>query len=229
MNRLSFCCGILFAIFFALPLCAQTYVYREVTGSDVIIDTYTVEKTAAGYHVTLLSDLNEKREWIVRWETDPDFSVLEWEFQNPREGTHITAVRRNNSIFLSGIHKKNRIEKEFVINEKPWKQHFPFGLEPFVRSAKRSMVFWSIGTKGPGEMQAGEFYAEKRDVETITVPGLGPVRAVHVRMNLTGFLAAFWSCDTWFRLSDGRYLRYKGFNSNGNVPETNIYLNEEKP
>ncbi len=209
-------------------LCAETLIYKEITGRDIIVDTYMVDKKDSGFHVSLHSTLNGRAEWICSWETDTDFSVREWEFQNTREGTHVKAVRKNNVILLRGTHKKNKIEKDLAINANPWKQHFPFGLESFIRSDAPSITFWSIGTKGQGDMQAGEFYAEKKCRETITRPDGSRVQAVHVRMNLTGWLAAFWHCDAWFRANDGRYLRYEAVNGDAHAPKTSIALVEVK-
>ena len=219
---------IFITLFFTPHLSAETLVYRDTTGADVVMDTYTVDKSDGGYHVGLTSTLNGRPEWVCSWETDGDFSVREWQFKNVREGTRVQAVRRDNHIRLSGVHKGNKIEKDFAINAHPWKQHFPFGLEPFIRSRERSITFWSIGTKGQGDMQVGEFYAEKQGRQTVTLADGKKIQALSVRINLTGFLASFWHCDTWFRPRDGRYLRYEAVNGQGDTPQTVVQLIEEK-
>jgi hypothetical protein len=207
---------------------AETLVYRDTTGNDIVMDTYVIDKSESGYHITLHSTWNGRPEWICAWDTDASFSVREWEFQNVREKTKVKAVRRGNVIRLRGTHMGKPIEKDFAINVHPWKQHFPFGLEPFIRSAEKTITFWSIGTKGQGDMQAGEFYAEKQERADVPLADGRRIQALHVRMNLTGFLAAFWHCDTWFRAGDGRYLRYEAVNGQGNTPRTVVELIEEK-
>jgi len=186
----------------------MTRVYEEKTRDQLTTHRFDIESTPSGYLINLQSksgDIVIKQTFAV----DPHLAARTWAFENPGENTNITASREGNKIILKGQSKGSPIEKTFKINELSWNQTFNIGLEKFVLSPEQSMIFWSIGTKGPGNMKITRFKVKKKGIETITLNGK-QVEAVYITISLTGLLSIFWTGNYWYRKSDGVFLRYTG-------------------
>ena len=186
----------------------MTLVYEEKTKDQLTTHRFDIETTPSGYSVNLQSETGDtviKQTFAV----DTHLAALNWAFENSKENTKVTASREGNKIFLKGQGKGKLIEKTFKINKLPWNQTFNIGLERFALSPERSMIFWSIGTRGPGNMKITRFKVKKKGIETITINGK-EVEAVYITISLTGLLSIFWTGKYWYRKSDGVFLRYKG-------------------
>lgn len=185
-----------------------TRVYEEKTRDQLTTHRFDMEATPSGYSINLQSETGEG---IIKqiFTLNSNLATNIWAFENPKEHTKITASREGNKIFLKGQSRGRPIEKTFKINELSWNQTFNIGLEQFALSPEKSMIFWSIGTKGPGNMKITRFKVKKKGIETITIKDK-EVEAVYITISLTGLLSIFWTGKYWYRKSDGVFLRYKG-------------------
>ena len=190
-----------------------TRVYEEKTKDQLTTHRFTSETNESGYSIDLQSELEEN---VIKqtFEVDTNLAALSWAFEDPKENTKVTASRQENKISLQGKSKGKPVNKTFKINKLPWNQTFNIGLERFVLSPEKSMIFWGIGTSGPGNMKITRFKVKKKRIETITINGK-EVEAVYVTISLTGLLSIFWTGRYWYRKSDGVFLRYKGKNGPG--------------
>lgn len=186
----------------------MTRVYEERSKNSLIVHRFLIEKTSSGYSIDLQSEKNGLK-IKQKYEVDKNLATISWNYEEPHKKTNVTAKRKGNRIYLSGMDRGKPIEKTFKIDELPWNQTFNIGLEHFALAPEKSMKFWSIGTSGPGNMKITTFKVKKKKTETITVNGKA-VEALHMRMSLTGLLSIFWSGSYWYRKSDGRFVRYKG-------------------
>ena len=183
-------------------------VYEEKAGNQVTTHRFVIEATETGYSINLESKTGDTVSKQT-YEVDANLATRSWAFENPKENTTVTASREGNKIFLKGRSRGKPIDKTFKINELPWNQTFNIGLEGFVLSSEKSMKFWSIGTKGPGNMKITKFKVKRKRIETITIKGK-TVESVYVTISLTGLLSIFWTGNYWYLKSDGRFIRYKG-------------------
>jgi hypothetical protein len=201
---------LIFAVLLIVPflLNGMTRVYEEKTKDQLTTHRFDMETTLSGYSINLQSGTGDT---VIKqtFEVDAHLAALTWAFETPKENTKVTASREGNKIFLKGQSKGKPIEKTFKINELSWNQTFNIGLERFALSPERSMIFWSIGTRGPGNMKITRFKVKKKGIETITINGK-EVEAVYITISLTGLLSIFWTGKYWYRKSDGVFLRYKG-------------------
>lgn len=186
----------------------MTRVYEERSKNSLIVHRFFIEKTSSGYSIDLQSEKNGLR-INQKYEVEKNLATLSWNYEESHKKTKVTATRKGNRIYLSGMARGKPINKVFKINELHWNQTFNIGLEHFALAPEKSMKFWSIGTSGPGNMKITTFKVKKKKIETITVNGKA-LEAVHMRMSLTGILSIFWSGSYWYRKSDGRFVRYKG-------------------
>ncbi|UCH94489.1 MAG: hypothetical protein JSV88_30055 [Candidatus Aminicenantes bacterium] len=190
-----------------------TRVYEQKTKDQVTTHRFAIKTTEPGYSIDLQSEIEEN---VIKqtFEVDAHLATLSWVYEDPKENTKVTASRQENKIFLKGRTRGKPIDKTFKINELPWNQTFNIGLEGFAVSAEKSVIFWAIGTRGPGNMKITRFKVKKKRIETITIKGK-EVEAVYVTISLTGLLSVFWTGKYWYRKSDGIFLRYKGKNGPG--------------
>lgn len=201
---------LIFVVLLIIPflLNGMTRVYEEKTRDQLTTHRFDIEIIPTGYLINLQTKTGDT---VIKqiFEVDAQLAARSWAFENPGENTKVTASREGNKIFLKGQSKRKPIEKTFKINELSWNQTFNIGLERFVLSPERSMIFWSIGTKGPGNMKITRFKVKKKGIEIITINGK-QVEAVYITISLTGLLSIFWTGNYWYRKSDGVFLRYKG-------------------
>lgn len=196
----------------AAYLPGQTRVYEEREGDKITVHRFLIEPSGTGYTIDITSETGSSRT-VQKFQLDTGLATLSWTYDAPHTKTKVTAVRKENKIFLKGTDKDDPIEKTFKINELPWNQTFNIGLEQFALSSEDSMKFWAIGTSGPGNMKITKFNVKKKETETITLNSTGQrVEAVYITISLSGLLSMFWTGKYWFRKSDGRFLRYTGKN-----------------
>lgn len=196
-------------------LTGETRVYEEREGDRVTTHRFVIEPSGSGFTVDLTSETGDLKVFQT-FKLDADLAALSWSYNAPHKKTKVTAVRKENRIFLEGTDEGEPIKKTFKINPLPWNQTFNIGLENFILSPEESMKFWAIGTSGPGNMKITKFNVKKKGSETVTLNSTAePVEAVYITISLSGLLSLFWTGKYWYRKSDGRFLRYKGKNRTG--------------
>jgi len=201
----------LFLLSALLP--AETLTYREVEGVLVVTHTVVITPAPPGYRVELESRQGGSP---VRqaFQTAADLSTTAWTFSDPDRRMELEARLQGKDIHLSGTVGNDRVEKKFSAAGAPWNQLFQMGLPPFALGKEKSFQFRSIGTRGPGELKIGKFTVTRRNDETITLAG-NEIKAIRLRISLSGLLSVFWHGDYWYRRDDGRFLRYRGKNRSG--------------
>ena len=200
--------SIVLVLLWSCLLSGMTRVYEEKNKDQVTTHRFVIEKKSTGYSIGLQSKTGDA---VIKqkFEVNVNLATLSWTFENPKENTKVTAYRKGDKIFLEGQDRGEPIDKTFKINELPWNQTFNIGLEVFAVSPAKSMKFWAIGTKGPGNMKITKFKVKKKKIETVTLRG-NEVEAVYITISLSGLLSIFWTGNYWYRESDGRFIRYKG-------------------
>ena len=203
----------------------ETLTYREVEGDAVTTHVVTILPGEPGFRVELNTTRNLA---IVRqtFRTAADLTTLAWTFSDPSRQMEIAAGLEGETILLRGSIRGEKVDKKFAAAGPPWNQLFQMGLGPFALGADGGWQFRSIGTQGPGEMKIGKFTVKRQEAEKIMLSGK-EVRAIHLRVSLSGLLSIFWHGDYWFRQGDGRFLRYRGKNRPGG-PQAVSELAEEK-
>ncbi len=78
----------------------------------------------------------------------------------------------------------------------------------------------------PDNLTLSEWQVVNKGTERISTPG-GGIEAVKVKVSLGGFLSAFWSAECWYRVSDGRFVKYSGPSGGPGSPEVTTVLKRE--
>jgi hypothetical protein len=198
----------------ALLLPAETLTYREVEGDSTTIHILVITPTPPGYRIDLASSREPGGTIRQTFRTAADLTTRAWTISDPSRQMDLAAAIDGEAIILRGSVRGKKVEKSFAAAGPPWNQLFQMGLGPFAMGEDGSWQFRSIGTQGPGELKIGKFTVKRQETEKIRLSGK-EFSAIHLRVSLSGLLSIFWHGDYWFRLRDGRFLRYRGKNRSG--------------
>jgi len=193
-----------------LRLHAQVLKYEEHSGDKVSHYHYYFNKTADGYHIQVVrlhqGDTTDKQ-WLI---TDHEFNTLSWRYIRFGEQTDVLAELTLKGVSIRGHLDGDSFEEfEELDDDEPWIQLFPMnpGMESFVLSDKDELVFWSIGTESPADMEINSFSAEK---EEKVYSEEFDCEVVRVNFSPTGWRSIFWDGDYYFRSDDARVVGYRG-------------------
>ena len=197
-----------------LPLNGETIVkkrvYQEKIEDTMTTHRFTIKTSGSGHLIELDSETLGKN-ILQTFRLDPKLDTLEWNYDAPHDQLKLNALRKGDIIIFKGTDRGKTVNKTFELDGLPWNQTFNLGLEQFVTSSDKSMVFKAIGVGGRGHLKITKFKVKRRKVQTITLTTMKqPLEAVHVTISLTGLLSIFWTGKYWYRKSDGTFLRYSG-------------------
>jgi len=196
------------------PLTAEELVYTKKVGTHITTVTVRIEPSASGYSFAIRSVRDGREITRVDLETDSSRATLAWEYRDALENIALKGERKNDRIEISGLNKGQPVKVTHAIDQRPWLQWFPFGMEKFVVSTEKQFDYWAVS---PTELKCAPFTISKTGTEKITIRGREET-AVRARLTLAGALSIFWGADLWLRASDGLYLRYQGTSGPG-TPE----------
>lgn len=213
---------IIFAIYtviVTLPLNADTIakkrVYRENIEGIVTTHRFTITTSDSGHLIELDSETLEKN-ILQTFRLDLKLDTLEWNYEAPHDQLKLKAIRKGDYIIFTGTDRGKKVNKRFELDGLPWNQTFNVGLERFVTSSDKSMIFKAIGVGGRGHLKITRFKVKRKDVQRIALTTMKQhIEAVHVTISLTGLLSIFWTGKYWYRKSDGVFLRYSGKSNKG--------------
>jgi hypothetical protein len=188
-----------------LPVTGLTLVYIERTRSETLEHTINIEPSGEGHSVVITSRRAGSTTLIQSFETDGEFAVVSWVYRDLETGTTIFGTRRDSTIMLSGRYRGKTFVRQHTVEDKPWYQLFPLGLERLAVGKQQEVQFYVIGFEGITAMRIGNFRAERKGVEAVEVNGK-LVPSVFVRVSLSGLASILWSGDYWLRAKDGRPL-----------------------
>jgi hypothetical protein len=191
-------------------LLSQSLEYLEQRGSEVFEYHYTFTETEKGYRIFVhRMKGNDTTDWQVLT-TGPGFKTLSWRYVRMGEETDVEARLLHDGVQIRGrLDGKKIDELEKPGKGEPWIQLFPMnpGMEQFIFSAEDEIVFWSIGTERPADMEINSFKAKRKEVAWSDDFGCEVLR---INFAPTGWRSYFWNGDYYFRPSDGRVIGYRG-------------------
>jgi hypothetical protein len=207
---------------------AQLLEYKEIRGDEVFVYHYTFHETAKGFDIRLArmngNDTTDKQFLI----TDKDFNTLSWRYIRFGEETDVLAtLTPQGEVLIKGVLDGDEVDElEELDDDEPWIQLFPMnpGFDNFIFSDEDEIVFWSIGTESPADMEINSFSAEKEEQGYSDDFGCEVIR---VNFSPTGWKSFFWDGDYYFRPSDARVLGYRGDGAPGKPSAKTTLIREE--
>lgn len=186
----------------------ETHHYLDTTGKDEKRITWKLEKRAQT-NVLHYSAPTEEHVTI----TGPDFGTRSWSVSDTEVDSDFTAERNGAQIHIRGRFKGEPVDKTLTIDEAPWYQATSLSLRSLIAADDGERVFWTIRAD---TLTVHKIRAIKKGVET---RGHGEP-LLHIRLTLTGLLAAVWKSDYWFSLPQGVFFRFEGPSGPPGAPKT---------
>jgi hypothetical protein len=181
--------------------------FKVTTGQKIEYEVLLFTQTPGGF--TLKTPISENS-------FDNSHHQLKWELTKTAEGTHIKARRSGNMITLEGRFKHYHVNKEYIIDTRPWYQYPEVSLKEFVLSHRKRVEFWIISS---ADLAIFEFEAIKTGTEKVVV-NKGSLKTTRIRIKALGFAGHFWHADYWFEFTNGRYVRYQAVHGGPGTPPT---------
>ena len=131
-----------------------------------------------------------------------------------------------NVVICPDVEADESDELEELDEDEPWIQLFPMnpGMDKFIYSDEDEIVFWSIGTESPADMEINSFSAEKEDSGYHDEFGC---KVIRINFSPTGWKSWFWDGDYFFRLDDARVMGYRGDGAPGKPSSKTTLIIEE--
>ncbi|MCD4724276.1 MAG: hypothetical protein K8R63_05480 [Bacteroidales bacterium] len=222
---------ILFALLFLVSssgIRAQILLYEEQRGDEVFHYHYSFLETPEGYTINVArlqgSDTTDKQILV----TGPGFQTLSWRYIRFGEETDVLATLTPEGVHIKGVLDGDELDDiEELDDDEPWIQLFPMnpGMENFIRSEEEELVFWSIGTESPADMEINSYSAEK---EETGYSGDFACEVHRINFSPTGWKSFFWNGDYYFRVKDARVVGYRGDGAPGKPSSKTTLIKEEK-
>lgn len=163
-------------------------------------------------------DSNLSGEYQVHWIIDEDgtkteedyildgqLATLRFRVVNVEDGTDYVGEREDDSIFVRGRFKGEKVERMMAIDERPFYYNPKIGLRAFVLSAEKEKKFWGFQNR---ELKVYPMKAVREGPERIVVAGQ-EVEAIQIYWTVDDFRSAFFKRTYWFRASDGLYIKQR--------------------
>ena len=221
--------GIIFGLLLSVNsmLSAQELEYEEHSGDNTYHYYYSYSKTDVGYRINVArlhdGDTTDKQLLI----TGPDFETRSWRYIRFGEKTDVFAEITPKGVHITGYLDGDELsDLEKMDDNEPWIQLFPMnpGMNDFIFSDEDEIVFWSIGTESPADMELHSFKAEKEETGFSDEFGC---KVVRVNFSPTGWKSYFWDGDYFFRLEDARVVGYRGDGAPGKPSSKTTLIREE--
>ncbi len=201
---------------------AETRLEYSVKGAEETENIiWSIEQ---GQSQTVLSLETESR--VTRLVCDSRMNTREWQLQDLKENSSLTARRSGQVIHVEGNIGENRIDTRVELEPgQKWYQTMNHQYSCFVLSGAKKEAFVMLR---PDTMELSNWVLTRQEEETLLINGRSE-ETVRVRLTVKNVPAFMWKAELWYRISDGRFLRYEGPMGGPGAPEVTTSLVEEVP
>lgn len=194
-------------------------IYQSKTGTTIV----RIEEVLQITPTYILNKIERSNGSLSSLFLNSDYATQRWQYEDIKQGTKLTAQRRENQILVEGTFQGKPVQKIYRIDNSPWYQSWNRDFQQFVLSGKNRQEFWSIQEN---DLSIYKMVAIREKEEKVSV-GNQTVDTIKVTVTLTNWMALFWKVHFWFRKTDGQFIRYEGVQGPPGSPQTVIELVEE--
>jgi len=211
---------LLFLLFLPILLFSETTNnYKIAIGEDIYYSSFSIAKTDS---IILYIYRHEAEEQINYY--NQNGITQKFTYKDSVNNVDLIAIKDGRNIILKGTSGEKIIDTVIKIDERSWKQSMSYSLSGFAFGDKEKIEYWIVRLdKFKGE----KMQAEKAGNEDITIKDK-EYQAVKVIIKAAGLRSKFWSGHYWFRVSDGLFLKYEGWNGLPGSTKTIIELLEKE-
>ncbi|MDP8204299.1 MAG: hypothetical protein P9L95_07200 [Candidatus Tenebribacter mawsonii] len=193
-------------LFLFLPIllfCETTNNYKIAISEDIYYSSFTTTKIDS---MNLYIYHHEVEEQINYY--DLDGFTQKYTHKDSVRNIDLTATKDGKNVILKGILGEKNIDTIVKLDDDPWKQSMSYSLSEFALSEEEKIEYWIIRLD---KFKGVKMQAEKAGTDDITIDDI-LYHTIKVKISAAGLRSKFWSGNYWFRISDGLFLKYEGWN-----------------
>ena len=193
-------------LFLFLPIllfCETTNNYKIAISEDIYYSSFS---TTASDSLILYIYRHEVEEQINYY--DLDGVTQKYTHKDSVRNIDLTATKDGKNVILKGIFGEKNIDTIVKLDDDPWKQSMSYSLSEFALSEEEKIEYWIIRLD---KFKGVKMRAEKAGTDDITIDDI-LYHTIKVKISAAGLRSKFWSGNYWFRISDGLFLKYEGWN-----------------
>jgi len=193
--------------------------YKIAIGKDIYYSSFSTSTTDSLIQYIYKHEAEEQINYYAL-----DGTTQKFTHKDSANNIDLSIFRDGENISIKGTSGKKVVDKIIKIDENPWKQSMSYSLSEFALGDKEKIEYWIIRLdKFKGE----KMQAENAGTEDITIKGK-QYHSIKVKISAAGLRSKFWSGNYWFRVSDGLFLKYEGWNGLPGSTKTIIELLEKE-
>jgi len=193
-------------LFLFLPIllfCETTNNYKIAISEDIYYSSFS---TTTSDSLILYIYRHEVEEQINYY--DLDGVTQKYTHKDSVRNIDLTATKDGKNVILKGIFGEKNIDTIVKLDDDPWKQSMSYSLSEFALSEEEKIEYWIIRLD---KFKGVKMRAEKAGTDDITIDDI-LYHTIKVKISAAGLRSKFWSGNYWFRISDGLFLKYEGWN-----------------
>ena len=193
-------------LFLFLPIllfCETTNNYKIAISEDIYYSSFS---TTTSDSLILYIYRHEVEEQINYY--DLDGVTQKYTHKDSVRNIDLTATKDGKNVILKGIFGEKNIDTIVKLDDDPWKQSMSYSLSEFALSEEEKIEYWIIRLD---KFKGVKMQAEKAGTDDITIDDI-LYHTIKVKISAAGLRSKFWSGNYWFRISDGLFLKYEGWN-----------------
>lgn len=198
---------IVISLFPVRPVCAQdSYEYKTYennTGEIVNRFWLQIDELDKGRIKADFKKVEGDRTEIEEYVLDVQFATIWWKVECKQDDTLYEGERIGDQLVLKGKFMSESIDKVIDIGKEPLFVNPKLGLMGFVRSKKKSEIFWALRNDN---LEVFKMMAKNQGEEVIKLNDK-EVTTNKVYWAPKGFGSMFFNRIYWFRSSDNLYVR----------------------
>jgi hypothetical protein len=195
-----------------------TFTYKEVDRGVPTTSDFSVVSSGGGYQISVSATKGKarSRQDIV---CDSTYATLQFRYQSD-PNTDISFRRNADHIELIGALPGNQVKKVLTIDNHPWYQVVPLGLQTVSRDSGGRSKFWAVSVEQPAELKAVCFSIA--GIASAPQPGRPEIACRRFHMKIEGLFTQIWVGDYFIRREDHVFVCFQGYSFGSKKPTGTI-------
>ena len=195
-----------------------SFIYKEINHGVFSQANFSVVCDRSGYSISV-SSTKGKEQSVQELGCDSTYATIRWHYSS-NTNTDIVFRRNADRIELSGTLKGNPVNKILKIDNQPWYQIVPLGLQTASRDSVGRSKFWAVSLDEPAVLKPVCFHIAKSTDSPL--PNHPEIACRCFRMNIEGLPSQIWAGDYFIRQDDHVFLYYRGYSFGSKKPTGTI-------
>jgi hypothetical protein len=202
---------ILPVLFFFVCACAQSdaalFSYRETKHKDTVsVSDYRIIRKDSGYAITI-GYVRNGAETTDEMTSSNDFSILTWR-HHAGKYADFSLVRQNDRIDINGTLSGKPLKKTLTIDNSPWYQIIPLGMQRAAIDTVGKSKFWAISIDKPFFLKQVCFNLSSISDTILPIDKDVSCLCMQVRIPV---IYGIWKGEYFIRKYDNSFIYYQGF------------------